>query len=202
VSRRLTPIRPPVVNRQRRPVTPARSCGVRFERVVLLRLRLGFLLLAAGLEPAPNTYRGSCSERSRCSASQKLVGSLTRPFKCELAPDPRILGLPVQLAPGSREGQSSNEERPSAPREWVEGGWASNQGEWMPGTVHEAIACSVAEATGQRSCDLLQTSSSGSALGVSRHLAPVRRLDPPPPLPSTDCVRGSDPSRTPGRFAA
>ena len=49
--------------------------------------------------------------------------------------------LHVQLAPGSSKGQSSLEERPSAPHECAEGRWVSNQRQQMPGMVQEAIAC-------------------------------------------------------------
>ena len=68
--------------------------GVRFERVALLRLRLSFLSSGSRLlEPAPNTYRGSQSERSRHSVSQKHIGSLARPIKFELALNPVVSGL-------------------------------------------------------------------------------------------------------------
>ncbi len=92
----------------------------------------------------------------------------------------------VQLAPGSREGQSSSEERPSAPHECSEGRWVSNQGEWIPGTVQEAIACFAALATItdlRISCRPRDAGFAlGSSIGFSLNLAPVRRLDHLPPL--------------------
>ena len=59
----------------------------------LLVSDFGFYLLAPGREPAPNTYRGSCSERCGRSVSQKLIGSLARPIKVELALRPVSSGL-------------------------------------------------------------------------------------------------------------
>ena len=46
----------------------------------------------------------------------------------------------VQLAPGSRKGQSSSDERHSALHECPEGRWVPNQSLRMPGMFHEAIA--------------------------------------------------------------
>ncbi len=60
---------------------------------LLLGSDFRFSLRVPGVEPAPNTYRGSCSERSCHSASQKLIGSLARPIKVELAHRPVSSGL-------------------------------------------------------------------------------------------------------------
>jgi len=45
----------------------------------------------------------------------------------------------VQLAPGSRKGQSSQGKRTSALRKCLEGRWVSNQSDRLPGIVQEAI---------------------------------------------------------------
>ena len=45
----------------------------------------------------------------------------------------------VQLAPGSRKGQSSQGKRTSALRKCLEGRWVPNQSDWLPGIVQEAI---------------------------------------------------------------
>jgi len=73
------------------------------ERVGLSSLRLSFLIAGSRLsiEPALNTYRGSLSEHRCHSVSQKLIGSLTCPFKDDW--------LFVQLDPGSSKGQRSRE---------------------------------------------------------------------------------------------
>ena len=42
---------------------------------------------------------------------------------------------------GSREGQSSQEKRPSALRRGPEGRWVSNQSDWLPGVIQETIVC-------------------------------------------------------------
>jgi hypothetical protein len=47
----------------------------------------------------------------------------------------------VQLAPGSRKGQSSQEKRTSALRKCSEGRWVPNQSDWLPGIVQEVIVC-------------------------------------------------------------
>ena len=47
----------------------------------------------------------------------------------------------VQLVSGSREGQSSQEKRPSALRRGPEGRWVSNQSDWLPGVIQETIVC-------------------------------------------------------------
>jgi hypothetical protein len=53
----------------------------------------------------------------------------------------------VQLAPGSRKGQSSQEKRTLAPRKCSEGRWVPNQSSWLPGIVQETIACFAVIAT-------------------------------------------------------
>ncbi len=60
---------------------------------LLLGSDFRFSLQVPGFEPAPNTYWGSCSERCRHSVSQKLIGSLARPIKVELALRPVSSGL-------------------------------------------------------------------------------------------------------------
>ena len=109
---------------------------LRFPVIANTSLLLGsdfrFSLRVPGVEPAPNTYRGSCSERCRHSVSQKLIGSLARPIKVELALRPVSSGLErgAELFGGALIG---------APRMW-EGRWVSNQTLRMPGMFHEAIA--------------------------------------------------------------
>ncbi len=71
------------------------------------------------------------------SLHQTPIGDLVRSVVA--TPCPRNSSVPslvqsksswlfVQLAPGSREGQNSLEERSSAPHEWLEGRWVPNQG--------------------------------------------------------------------------
>jgi len=64
--------------------------------------------------------------------SQKHNGSLARPIKFKLA---RF----VQLAPGSRKGQSSQGKRTLALRKCLEGRWVPNQSDGLPGSVQETI---------------------------------------------------------------
>ncbi len=133
VARRPTPIRSPVVNRQRRPVTPALFSSVRPERVA---------------SPSSPTFVSRYWFQAS-SLHQTPIGDLVRSVVA--APCPRNSSVPslvqsksswlfVQFAPGSRKGQSSSEKRPSALRECSEGRWDSNQGLWMPGMSQEAIA--------------------------------------------------------------
>ncbi len=133
VARRLTPIRPPVVNRQRRPVTSALFSSVRIERVA---------------SPSSPTFVSRYWLQAS-SLHQTPIGDLVRSVVA--APCPRNSSVPslvqsksswllVQLAPGSRKGQRSSEDRPSALRECSEGRWDSNQCLWRPGVFHEAIA--------------------------------------------------------------
>ncbi len=106
----------------------------------LPRLRLSFL--SSGSRP--------------WSLHQTPIGDLARSLV--LAPCPRnssvpslvqsnMIWLQSQLVPGSSKGQSSLEERSSAPHECAEGRRGSNQSDWMSGVVQEAIACFVTLAT-------------------------------------------------------
>jgi hypothetical protein len=133
VACRLTPIRPPVVNRQGRPVTPAFFSSVLTNRVA---------------SPSSPTFVSRYWLRGS-SPHQTPIGDLVRSVVA--TPCPRNTSVPslvqsksswlfVQLAPGSRKGQSSSEKRSSALHECWEGRWDANQGLRMPGVFHEAIA--------------------------------------------------------------
>jgi len=84
------------------------------------------------------------------SLHQTPIGDLNRSLIA--TPCPRNTSVPslvqsnsswlfVQLAPGSRKGQSSQEKRTSALRKGSEGRWVPNQSDWLPGIVQEAITC-------------------------------------------------------------
>ncbi len=125
------------------------------------------------LEPAPNTYRGSCSGPRSGSVSQKLVGSLTRPIKMALAPGPvgSRLEQGAELVGGAPFG---------APR--MCGGEAEFQSKRVA-VGHRPGDHRVLRGLGRdhRSQDLSQVSSVGSAL-FRLELTPVGRRDTPPPL--------------------
>jgi len=131
-ARRLTPIRPSVaIGTRKHRRLPCWGRGSK--RADLLRFRLSFHFF---------WFQAS-------SLHQTPIGDLVRSVVA--TPCPRNTSVPslvqskssrlfVQLAPGSRKGQSSQEKRPSALHECSEGRWGSNQGLRMPGVFHEAIA--------------------------------------------------------------
>ena len=126
---RLTPIRPPVVNRQGRPVTPPsgwRWCQARRSST------------------APTSFPLPGSRPS--SLHQTPIGDLVR--SAVPAPCPRNSSVPslvhskklarCPVRSGLEKGAELVEGRSSAPRECAEGRWGSNQGGWLPGVIHEA----------------------------------------------------------------
>ncbi len=127
------PIRPPVVNRQRRSVTSPqmawRWCSARRSSVAPTFVSLcGFQAKSLHQTPIGDLVRSVlATPRPRNSSVPSLVQS-------------KSSWLTVQLAPGSREGQNSLEERSSAPHEWWEGRWVPNQRLQMPGMFQEANA--------------------------------------------------------------
>ena len=125
--------------------------------------------------------------------SQKHIRSLARPIKFMLA-------LFVQLAPGSRKGQSSSEKRTLALRKCSEGRWVPNHGDGLPGVIQETLRVSRFSAI----TDLripCRSHHAGFTLGSHLNLAPVMRLVHPPPLllvlPSQEAlqVEGSLPAQ-------
>ena len=106
----------------------------------LLRLRLSFPFAGSRLVSLHQTPIG---DLSRSAVAAPCPGNTSVPSLVQS----NASWLFVQLAPGSRKGQSSLEERTSAPHGCSEGRWVSNQGERMPGRVQEAIACFAVLAT-------------------------------------------------------
>ena len=140
-------------------------------------------------EPAPNTYRGSCSERWRCSVSQKHIGSLTRPIKFERALQSRWLRARAR----GRARRRSVLRRPAHVR----------RGGGSPIKANGCRASSMgppdASRCWPRSTDLrisVAPRDAGSALGSVWSPAPVGRLDHPPPLLYLLCAKKRCMSKT------
>jgi hypothetical protein len=124
------------------------------------------------------------------SLHQTPIGDLDRSLIA--TPCPRNTSVPslvqsnsswlfVQLAPGSRRGQSSQEKRPSALRKCSVGWWVSNQRDWLPDYHPRDIEC-FAFSRDHRSSDLFEVSSRWLHPWLRVEPAPVRRLVHPPPL--------------------
>lgn len=128
---RPTPIRPPVVNRQWRPVTPAQALAFASSASLsfVSGFRFYFWLQALSLHQTPIGDPRQSLLATPCPRNTS-VPSLVQSNSGWLF---------VQLAPGSRKGQSSQGKRTLALRKGLEGRWVPNQSDGLPGIVQEAI---------------------------------------------------------------